>query len=1060
MRAVLVRKFGFPDRDVQVLTDENATRPAIEQAFRDHLIGPARPGDVVVFYFSGHGQLVPDATAWSGTRPALVTSDYVDQDARNGYQTHLRSDHIRELLRELKGRMRGQDGKVEGNITVFLDSCHSGGGTKNEMTAKGRAWDDKIDGPRPQLQPGVGARPKGPGGYLDADQAVAEGYVFLSACRSEQVAYCPAQGTRLSQLTYHLARALSRATPATTYRDLFEPLSVELSAVQIPQLEGEANKRLLDGAAEPSEDYWAVQGAKEGVVTLPVGQLQGMTKFSHFTLFKAGASVKRPENKIAEAVVQEVETNSCRARLTAEFAGKVKDEELQAARAVEARHNYAEQSLRVWLDSVLMPSGWVEENDYISTEVPTYTKPEGDLGKAYDVVLRHPKVGQQLVLGKNGRPVLQAERPDGTVLGTYEDDERAPRLIRARLLGEWRWLFLSRSVVKRGERGDRVYVKARIVPLEVELNSEGKVTKVVGKRKDFDDKDEAPPLTQFHVGDYVTVQVKHFSQEPVYISIIHLWADGAVVPRFPPNNGTPLSQYTPAKLPVGGGWQTILPGGPQQGITNFVIKLTKPVGKEMFKVVATLEPADFRGLLYLPPDAVVRDGDSKGVPEGSRALGLLLDSARTGKKGGVDAGPVQPNWATAEAVYELVDRPAERQEHDKPVDRPAERQEHDKLVDRPAERQEHDKDAADELLPQAPGRGDGNPGASSGEDLRQQVEELQRRLEGLESLFPVPQACFAAELPREKWKEAKEKAIAENPANEYKQSPDGVSDRSKVPAGVDPTTAGTKGVFSSGRKWRNGATLRVRFMGGDPRVRQKVSEYARQWSDYANIKFEFVDRGFAEIRVSFNPGGSQSAVGTDALTVPQNQPTMNFGWLTPDSKDDVYSSVVLHEFGHALGLIHEHNHPQGGITWNKPVVYAATARQKPPWSRQQTDFNIFKVYNQPDAVFTRIDGKSIMMYPIAEGWASKDGKPFVVGWNTKLSEDDKDFIASQYPKPRTSPSRSDPKPEGSSRDDLRQQLDELRRRVEAIESRLKQQDEGSARPAGPPPPHGKDGRKE
>jgi hypothetical protein len=297
MRLVLRRKFGFRDADIRVLTDGQATKAAIEAAFRDHLIGPAKARDVVVFYFSGHGQQVPDAAAWGGTRPALVTTDYIDQDARNGVKTHLRSDHLRELLRELKKRMAGRDGKVDGNITVVLDSCHSGGGTKNEMVAKGRGWDPAIDGPKPG--PAAGRTPTGAGGFLDRDQAVAEGYTFIAACRSNQLALRPVPGSKVSALTYHLAEALAKAGPDTTYRDVYEPVSVAVSRYQIPQMEGEAGKRLLAGTAVPPEEYRVVQAAEAGVVTLPVGHVQEATKGSRFDLYRAGSSVRNPANKFA-----------------------------------------------------------------------------------------------------------------------------------------------------------------------------------------------------------------------------------------------------------------------------------------------------------------------------------------------------------------------------------------------------------------------------------------------------------------------------------------------------------------------------------------------------------------------------------------------------------------------------------------------------------------------------------------------------------------------------------------------------------------------------------------
>ena len=40
---------------------------------------------------------------------------------------------------------------------------------------------------------------------------------------------------------------------------------------------------------------------------------------------------------------------------------------------------------------------------------------------------------------------------------------------------------------------------------------------------------------------------------------------------------------------------------------------------------------------------------------------------------------------------------------------------------------------------------------------------------------------------------------------------------------------------------------------------------------------------------------------------------MNYGWIDADSPEEELRSVVLHEFGHALGLIHEHQNPLSGI---------------------------------------------------------------------------------------------------------------------------------------------------
>ena len=116
------------------------------------------------------------------------------------------------------------------------------------------------------------------------------------------------------------------------------------------------------------------------------------------------------------------------------------------------------------------------------------------------------------------------------------------------------------------------------------------------------------------------------------------------------------------------------------------------------------------------------------------------------------------------------------------------------------------------------------------------------------------------------------------------------------------------------KKWSPGSTVRCLFLDGSPKMRKKVEAQARHWEKYANIKLKFVDAAPAEIRISFKADpGSWSAVGRDALNTqyfPKHQPTMNFGWLDDNTDDTEYSRVVRHEFGHALGCIHEHQQPK------------------------------------------------------------------------------------------------------------------------------------------------------
>lgn len=196
--------------------------------------------------------------------------------------------------------------------------------------------------------------------------------------------------------------------------------------------------------------------------------------------------------------------------------------------------------------------------------------------------------------------------------------------------------------------------------------------------------------------------------------------------------------------------------------------------------------------------------------------------------------------------------------------------------------------------------------------------------------------------------------------------------------------------------WENGRTLRVKFLDGPAEVQARVEAVAKEWEAVANLKFEFVTSGTAQIRVSFaEKDFSWSAVGTDALTVAANEPTLNLGWLEPTTSLREYQRVVRHEFGHALGMIHEHQNPAalGQIPWDKPKVYAYYAQQG--WSQEDVDSNIFQVYSEDSTNHTAFDSTSIMEYAVPD---SLTVGSYAIGWNTELSASDIEFMRRQYPR--------------------------------------------------------------
>lgn len=209
----------------------------------------------------------------------------------------------------------------------------------------------------------------------------------------------------------------------------------------------------------------------------------------------------------------------------------------------------------------------------------------------------------------------------------------------------------------------------------------------------------------------------------------------------------------------------------------------------------------------------------------------------------------------------------------------------------------------------------------------------------------------------------------------------------------------TRAALFRRKKWRAGQIIEIEFVDGDPDLHERVREAARTWTRHAHVTFDFRSPGRAtdsDIRIGFDVrGGSWSAIGTDCRT-PQyrGKPTMNFGWLNRTISDEDCRAVVLHEFGHALGLIHEHQQPASGIRWNREAILAELSNSPHGWTAEDVEHNIIRGFTDRESNYTAFDPESIMIYPIPATW-TLDG--YSVAANTALSAVDQRFIGEEYP---------------------------------------------------------------
>ncbi len=204
------------------------------------------------------------------------------------------------------------------------------------------------------------------------------------------------------------------------------------------------------------------------------------------------------------------------------------------------------------------------------------------------------------------------------------------------------------------------------------------------------------------------------------------------------------------------------------------------------------------------------------------------------------------------------------------------------------------------------------------------------------------------------------------------------------------------------KMWSPGDVITVGFIPGKKGSlfqQSRVKIHTRIWEKVANIHIQFVeDIRQAQIKVGFDTtGGNWSWLGRDVLNNPLSLQTMNFENLTDNTEEVEIRGLVLHEFGHALGFIHEHQSPASGILdWNYPNVYAYFAKPPISWSKEMTNAQVIAKYNRSHSNFTTYDPTSIMHYriPAALTYSGID-----VRSNSMLSQMDSQYAKLVYPFP-------------------------------------------------------------
>jgi uncharacterized caspase-like protein len=263
MRGLLTTIYGFDDEDIVTLTDQQATRDAIMKTIECHLLAASRRGDVLLFYFSGHGSQVRNSASSEDDK---LDESLVPADSRLGAED-IRDKDLRDVFNRILD--------VGAQLTVILDACHSGSGARNGLEGglRHRGVDpdlrdvrDASNAPRPEDR----------------------GALILSAAQDFDLAYeVLAERTEIrGGFSWALARAIRDREPGESASDTFLRAQARVRAevpAQDPVIAGRADARLRPLLASRGERHTqraviAVESVRpDGTYVLLGGWANGVT---------------------------------------------------------------------------------------------------------------------------------------------------------------------------------------------------------------------------------------------------------------------------------------------------------------------------------------------------------------------------------------------------------------------------------------------------------------------------------------------------------------------------------------------------------------------------------------------------------------------------------------------------------------------------------------------------------------------------------------------------------------------------------------------------------------
>ncbi len=566
---------GFPENNIDTIINQQATLEGIKSALAK-LIQRVDAGDIAVIHFSSHGEQVEadinnkvdgldecvvtyNAIAPSKSSPANFQADQVQY-----LRGHVLGDYIQQLRLKLG---------PAGDLIVFMDNCHSGGGTRGDAKVRGGAP------PFVSANFNLQNHRKSDSSMLfrtELNNMEAKGkmssYEVFSATRPEELdteTKDKKTGIGMGSLTYAISSAFEnlRADKTDpTYRVLFAKIQSIMNQTvpdQHPLLEGNGEDRLLFGGGFVHQmPYIKIAGINnaDAEIDLQQGSLAGLDSGSKIAIYPSSTIDTSKAHPLATGTVYKSSAFSA----TAKISKRLGSTNISDAIVFVTEYAYTIDPVKIKLVSKKSaPAAAVYSNK--------------DIGLVKSYISHYPFVNYSeepelvIIKGDNTDSVKVDSikvSSNGYLFSTVKDIVADSTDLISKLEAYARYKFLQ----KLSSHADGLNVEIMLVPFNAQHIPD---TNAIQQRM----------LNNTFVAyerDSLALWIKNTGKKDAYVNILDMQPNGIINPILPNKK-----KKLPAnELKFAAGQSYIYP------IDKYFLKISKPFGTEVFKVFVSEQEID------------------------------------------------------------------------------------------------------------------------------------------------------------------------------------------------------------------------------------------------------------------------------------------------------------------------------------------------------------------------------------------------------------------------------------------------------------------------------------